>query len=117
MELQAGGSRLGTWLATGPDQGRRACQPRSVLDQLCAVRAKYKCPGVGRRETHLQRDRDAAVQGDGDEIATVQGDAPQDGQEAEGEGARAPRRVIQHNRGGVEHHPSTAACPWAGMLQ
>jgi hypothetical protein len=34
------------FLITRPDQGRRACQPRSVLDQLREVRSKYKCPGV-----------------------------------------------------------------------
>ncbi len=32
---------MGTWLITSPDQGRRACQPRSVLGQLRAVRSKY----------------------------------------------------------------------------
>jgi hypothetical protein len=48
---RGGGSHLGIRLITRPDQGRRACQPRSVLDQLRAVRSKYKCPGVGRRDT------------------------------------------------------------------
>ena len=68
MELQAGESRLGIRLMTGLDQGRWACQPRSVLDQLRAVRSKYKCPGVGRRETRLQRDMKATVQGDGEQL-------------------------------------------------
>ncbi len=43
-------------------------QPRSVLDQLRVVRSKYTCPGVGRRETRLQRDRNGAVQGDGEQL-------------------------------------------------
>ena len=33
------------FLITRPDQGRRACQPRSVLDQLCAMRSKYSVQG------------------------------------------------------------------------
>ncbi len=51
MEVQTGEIRLGTWLITRPDQGRRACRPCIVLDQLRAVRSKYKVPGVGRRDT------------------------------------------------------------------
>ncbi len=59
---------MGARLITGPDQGRWACQPRSVLGQLLAMRSKYKCQGVGRRETRLQGDRNAAVQGDGEQL-------------------------------------------------
>jgi hypothetical protein len=52
VELQAGGSRLDTWLITRPDQGRQACRSQSVLDWMRAVRSKYKCPGVGKNPFH-----------------------------------------------------------------
>jgi hypothetical protein len=66
--FKSGGKPLEHRLITGLDQGRRACQPRSVPGYSClTAKSEFKCPGVGRCETHLQRDRDAAVQEDGEQ--------------------------------------------------
>jgi hypothetical protein len=59
VELHKRGKPLEHRLITGLDQGRWACQPRSVPGYSClTAKSEFKCPGVGRSRDTPVRDRD-----------------------------------------------------------